>query len=56
MGIVGFLKTTVTLLKLAKKPRREELSISLRITLLGIAILGMIGFIIKFIALAFQFV
>ena len=50
----SFFKNTVTLLKLARKPSREELSISIRITLLGIAILGIIGFIIRFIALAFQ--
>ena len=56
MKIKEFLKTTATLLKLARKPGREEISISLRVTLLGIAILGMIGFIIRFIALAFQFV
>ena len=56
MGVKEFLKTVATLFKLAKKPSREEISISLRITLLGVAVLGLIGFIIRFIALAFQFV
>ena len=54
MGIRSFFKTTITLFKLARKPTREELSISIRITLLGIAVLGTIGFIIRFLALAFQ--
>ncbi|MEM1945710.1 MAG: protein translocase SEC61 complex subunit gamma [Candidatus Caldarchaeum sp.] len=54
MGIRSFLKSTVTLFRMARKPSRKEYSITLRITLLGLAIIGMIAFIIRFLALAFQ--
>jgi protein translocase SEC61 complex gamma subunit len=35
------------MLKLAKKPGREELWLSLRICFLGIIVIGLIGFVIK---------
>jgi protein translocase SEC61 complex gamma subunit len=56
MGLVSFLKNTVTLLKMARKPSGREYSITLRITLLGLAIIGLIAFLIRFLALAFQVV
>jgi len=37
-------------LRLAKKPDREELWLSVRICLLGILAIGIIGFIIKLIS------
>ncbi|MDJ0270054.1 MAG: protein translocase SEC61 complex subunit gamma [Aigarchaeota archaeon] len=52
MGLKSFLKSAATLLKLAKKPTWEEFSISMRITLLGVAIVGLIAFIIRFLAIA----
>ncbi|MEM3032482.1 MAG: protein translocase SEC61 complex subunit gamma [Nitrososphaerota archaeon] len=54
MGIIGFFKSSFTLLKLARKPSQKEYSITLRITLLGIGIMGLLAFIIRFVALAFQ--
>jgi len=54
MGLRGFLSSSMTLLRLARKPSQREFSITLRVTLLGVAILGVIAFIIRFIALAFQ--
>jgi protein translocase SEC61 complex gamma subunit len=54
MGLVSFIKSSITILKLAKKPSQKEYSITLRITLLGIAIIGLLTFIIRFVALAFQ--
>jgi len=56
MGLASFIKNTITLLKMAKKPSGREYSITLRITLLGLGIIGLISFIIRFLALAFQVV
>ncbi len=46
MDLIGFIKNTITLLKMAKKPSGREYSITLR-NLFGLAIIG-------FLALAFQ--
>ncbi|MDW8084269.1 MAG: protein translocase SEC61 complex subunit gamma [Candidatus Caldarchaeum sp.] len=54
MGLVSFIKSAITLLRMAKKPTSREYSITLRITLLGLAIIGVITFLIRFLALAFQ--
>ncbi|MEM0440106.1 MAG: protein translocase SEC61 complex subunit gamma [Candidatus Caldarchaeum sp.] len=54
MGLVSFLKSAVTMLKMARKPSSKEYTITLRITLLGLAIIGIITFLIRFLALAFQ--
>lgn len=40
--------------KVASRPSREELSLSLRITLLGVAVMGTIAFIIRFLLLSIQ--
>ncbi len=50
MGLRSFLNSCTRLLKLAKKPGREELWLSIRICLLGIVAVGAIGFIIKLIS------
>jgi protein translocase SEC61 complex gamma subunit len=42
------------MLKLATKPDREELWLSIRICFLGIIVIGLIGFIIKLLAGVFQ--
>jgi len=44
---MSFLKSASKMLKLAKKPGREELWLSLRICFLGIIVIGLIGFVIK---------
>lgn len=54
MGLKDFIKSVWTLLKVAKKPGRKEFMLALRITLLGIVTIGLIAFIIRFIALALQ--
>ncbi|MCS6784112.1 MAG: protein translocase SEC61 complex subunit gamma [Candidatus Caldarchaeum sp.] len=54
MGVISFIKSAVTLLKTAKKPTAKEYNITLRITLLGLAIIGTLTFLIRFLALAFQ--
>jgi len=50
MGLRSFLGAAARLLKLAKKPGRSELWLSVKICLLGIAVIGVMGFVIKFIS------
>jgi protein translocase SEC61 complex gamma subunit len=42
------------MLKLAKKPGRDELWQSIKICFLGIIVIGIVGFIIKFISASLQ--
>ena len=50
MGLRSFLTSCKRLLKLATKPGRSELWLSIKICLLGTLAIGGIGFIIKLIA------
>jgi protein translocase SEC61 complex gamma subunit len=50
MGIKSWLTQAARTLKLAVKPGREELWLSVKISLLGIGAVGLIGFVIKLIA------
>jgi preprotein translocase subunit Sss1 len=52
MGIRSWLSQAARMLKLAAKPGRTELWLSIRISLLGIGVIGLIGFVIKFLSLA----
>ncbi len=52
MGIKDWLTQAARTLKLAVKPDREELWLSIKISLLGIGVVGLIGFVIKLISLA----
>jgi len=52
MGIKSFLSQCARTLKLAVKPGREELWLSIKISVLGIGIVGLVGFAIKYIAFA----
>jgi protein translocase SEC61 complex gamma subunit len=47
MTLRSFLSQCVRTLKLAIKPGRDELWLSIKICLLGIAAIGVIGFVIK---------
>ena len=47
MGFRDFLSQCARTLKIAIKPGRSELWLSIKICLLGIAAIGLIGFIIK---------
>jgi len=42
------------MLKLAKKPGRDELWLSVKICVLGIAAIGAVGFLVKFISSTLQ--
>ena len=50
MGLRSFLSSCSRLLKMARKPSRDELLLSLKICFIGIAAVGGIGFIISYIA------
>jgi len=50
MGLRSFLQSASRMLKLSVKPGRSELWLSIKICLLGIAVLGAIGYVIKLIA------
>jgi len=52
MGVRSFLSQCARTLKLAVKPGRTELWLSIKISLLGIGAIGLIGFIIKILSLA----
>lgn len=52
MGLRGFLSQCARVLKLAVKPGRDELRLSIRICFLGIGIVGLIGFVIKMLTSA----
>jgi len=50
MGIRDWLSQAARTLKLSSKPDREELWLSVKISILGIGAVGLIGFVIKLIA------
>jgi protein translocase SEC61 complex gamma subunit len=52
MGVKSWITQAGRTLKLAVKPGREELWLSIKISLLGIGAVGLIGFVIKLISLA----
>jgi len=52
MGIKSWLTQAGRTLKLAVKPGREELWLSIKISLLGIGAVGLIGFVIKLLSWA----
>ena len=52
MGIKSWLTQAGRTLKLAVKPGREELWLSIKISLLGIGAVGLIGFVIKLLSYA----
>jgi protein translocase SEC61 complex gamma subunit len=52
MGIKSWLQQAQRTLQLAVKPDREELWLSIKISLLGIGAVGLIGFIIKLLSYA----
>ena len=50
MGLKSFFQSASRLLKLATKPGRTELWLSIKICFLGVIAIGGIGFIIKLIS------
>jgi protein translocase SEC61 complex gamma subunit len=52
MGIRSFLAQCARTLKLATKPGREELWLSIKISFLGIGVVGLVGFVIRMLSFA----
>jgi len=52
LGLRSFFQSASRLLKLATKPGRTELWLSIKICLLGTLAIGAVGFLIKFISFA----
>jgi len=51
MGLRSFLARCARTLKLAVKPGKSELWLSIKICFLGISAIGLIGFVIKLLAM-----
>lgn len=49
MGSSSFYKKALRILRLAKKPDRSEVFLVIKITAAGMAILGLVAFLIRFI-------
>jgi len=54
MGLRSFLSQCARTLKLAVKPGKSELWLSIKICLLGIGAIGLIGFVIKLLSSILQ--
>ena len=54
MGLRSFLSQCARTLKLAIKPGKSELWLSVKICFLGIGAIGLIGFVIKLLSTALQ--
>jgi len=54
MGLRSFLLQCARTLKLAVKPGRSEIWLSIKICLLGIGAIGLVGFVIKVLASILQ--
>jgi protein transport protein SEC61 subunit gamma-like protein len=50
LGTRDFLKSMGSVLRLSKKSDREQFILYLKLVLLGVAVVGTIGFVIKFIS------
>lgn len=54
MGLRSFFESAVKLLRVIEKPDWDSLSKSIKIVVLGIAVLGGVGFIIRIISSTIQ--
>ncbi len=54
MGLRSFLSQAARTLKLAIKPKKSELWLSIKICFLGIGAIGLVGFVIKLLSSVLQ--
>jgi len=54
MGLRSFLSQSARMLRLAVKPGRSELWLSIKICILGLGAVGLIGFVIKLLSTVLQ--
>ena len=52
MSIRDFLKSMGSVIRLSKKSDREQFVLYLKLVLLGVAVVGTLGFLIKFLSTA----
>ena len=52
IGSASFYKRAIRIMKLAKRPDRSEVFLVIKITVAGMAILGLIAYVIRFILAA----
>lgn len=50
MKIISFLKSVQRVIRVSRKPNKTQLKLSLKISLLGLLILGLSGYIIQLLA------
>ncbi|MDA4112705.1 MAG: protein translocase SEC61 complex subunit gamma [Thaumarchaeota archaeon] len=50
MGVSEFFKSMVSVIRLSKKSDRDQFVLYLKLVLLGVAVVGTIGFLVKFIS------
>lgn len=55
VGLSEFFKDVVRAVRLTQKPDKEEFKLTLRVVLIGMSIIGVLGFVFKMIGSAFQF-
>jgi len=54
VGLRDFLTSFKRLTKIVKKPSNQELWASIKVSIIGMTIIGVIGFVIKFLATMLQ--
>lgn len=54
MGLKEFARSVVTVFRVAQKPSKETYFTFARVALLGVLILGVISFLIRFLMIALQ--
>ncbi len=54
MGIIEFFRSTARLLRIVSKPDWKTFWLSVKICLLGVALLGSIGYIIRLVSITLQ--
>ncbi|MFX1516533.1 MAG: protein translocase SEC61 complex subunit gamma [Promethearchaeota archaeon] len=52
IGSASFYKKAIRILRLAKRPDRSEVFLVIKITVAGMAILGLIAYVIRFVLAA----
>ncbi len=52
MGTREFLKSMASVIRLSKKSDREQFMLYLKLVLMGVAVVGTLGFLIKFVSVA----
>jgi len=53
LGLRSFISECKNVLRLSRKPTRRDIWLSIRIILIGLAIIGIVGFIIRLISTMF---